>query len=161
MKRFLIPFLLVLTISACNAPVNQPDFPIILGGKVTVNYQNTEITANIESLDDGRMIVSVIAPEELVGIQMTLSDEVEMKYSSLSLTYSAEVLKNCPLARLNEIVEQLNTQNPRFVLNGKNLEADFTFEDSLCKAFFNADNVKVAKIQTENCIFTFYSDEVT
>lgn len=161
MKKLLVLLFGLLILSSCNTTVEQPQYPMKLQGRVTTDYQNTVFSADL-SYDDESLIVTLVTPAELQGVQIVLnSEDVSVKNGDIVLEYSKDTLMFCPFIQLKCIEELINNQKPVFSMMGNDLISQVDFNETQYKICLDTESKMVKLIQTDKYIFDFYFDEVT
>lgn len=158
LKKFLLIILsfTFLLFPSCERDVNKRSVAVNRpNGKVTVEYNSSEYTAQIQYSDTGVMIANMLSPLE----NMTLTvgyDGCEIAYDGMTVEYSAEQTESfCPFIELYSLLKTVCYTEPESArLDGENYSLKFNDGVNICKAIAATDGT-LREIEADGMKFEF------
>lgn len=158
MKKAFLPFLLIITLSACgysDSEIQSPDFNI--NASADIEYLTESFSADIKTGTDGALTVTVTSPENLRGIEVVCSaDSMTAQCGDVKIPCENGYL---PFTQLYKIISYAKMSVPDTVTseNGKSI---FEYINGGDKYIFSADSEtgRIIRIETPVCIYNLTVD---
>lgn len=155
MSRILLCILSVFTLVSCSSQTVTPEYPLSISTLISVENEDLEYTADF-NFNGGISSFVIREPSMFKGLKISVSDEVEVSYNDIRLSYNIpdgpgfKVFKD-----LHSVIMLINEQQPEFVKAGEDLYCEIYYKDEKIKVLADGECNNLDKLIINSTTYDF------